>query len=61
MNRKTILITATLALVVGASVGASLFLVPSNIDPTNKFSWSENAGWMNWADANSGADGFHRC
>jgi len=29
----------------------------SNIDPVQKFSWSENAGWMNWHDANGGADG----
>ncbi len=57
MNRQTISTTAGLALVVAASVGASLFLIPSNIDPANKFSWSENAGWMNWADANGGAGG----
>jgi hypothetical protein len=44
-------------LVLAAAVSASLFLVPSNIDPDHKFSWSENAGWMNWADANAGADG----
>jgi len=25
----------------------------TNIDPANKFSWSENCGWMNWADAGS--------
>jgi len=57
MNRKTFLITTVLALVVAASVGASLFLIPTNIDPANKFSWSENAGWMNWADAEAGASG----
>ncbi|MDO8631853.1 MAG: hypothetical protein Q7R41_15305 [Phycisphaerales bacterium] len=57
MNRKTFLITAMLALVVGGGVGASLFLVPSNIDPAHKFSWNENAGWMNWRDANAGGQG----
>ncbi|MBS0195565.1 MAG: hypothetical protein JSR77_02300, partial [Planctomycetes bacterium] len=27
----------------------------SNISPTDKFSWSENCGWMNWADAGNPA------
>ena len=31
--------------------------VPTNIDPTNKFSWSETKGWMNWFDADGGAEG----
>ena len=57
MNRKTLWATTVLTLVVVGSVGASLFLVPSNIDPAHKFSWSENAGWMNWLDADGGADG----
>ena len=57
MKRKTLLITTMLALVVVTGVGASLFLVPSNIDPAHKFSWSENAGWMNWLDANATNDG----
>jgi hypothetical protein len=26
---------------------------PSNIDPTNKWSWGENIGFMNWRDAGS--------
>ena len=29
----------------------------SDIDPVNKFSWSENCGWMNWRDANNAAQG----
>ncbi len=57
MRRKTFWATTMLALVVVTGVGASLFLVPSNIDPAHKVSWSENAGWMNWLDANGGADG----
>jgi len=24
---------------------------PTNISPSNKWSWSENCGWMNWRDA----------
>jgi hypothetical protein len=32
-------------------------LAQSDIDPTNKFSWEENCGWMNWRDADSGAQG----
>ncbi len=41
----------------------TLLLVPtatwaqSNIDPANKFAWSENCGWTNWLDANGGTDG----
>ncbi|HYE02876.1 MAG TPA: GC-type dockerin domain-anchored protein [Phycisphaerales bacterium] len=27
------------------------------IDPAHKFSWGENIGWMNWADANAGTQG----
>jgi len=29
----------------------------SNIDPAHKLSWSETAGWMNWLDADAGAQG----
>jgi len=29
----------------------------TDIDATNKWSWGENIGWMNWADANGGVDG----
>jgi hypothetical protein len=29
----------------------------TTIDPNHKFCWSENGGWMNWADANSGTQG----
>ena len=32
-------------------------LAQSDIDPTNKFSWEENCGWMNWRDANGSAQG----
>ena len=32
---------------------------PTNIDPLHKFAWSENAGWLNWRDANGGADGVY--
>ncbi len=28
-------------------------LADSDVDATNKFSWSENCGWMNWRDAGS--------
>ena len=37
-----------------STVGA---LAQSNIDPVNKSAWSENVGWMNWRDANSGENG----
>lgn len=29
----------------------------TSIDAVNRFSWQENTGWMNWADANGGAQG----
>ncbi len=34
---------------------SSLAPAQSNIDSINKFSWSENCGWMNWRDAGSPA------
>ena len=30
---------------------ASATWAASNIDPAHKYTWSENAGWMNWHDA----------
>lgn len=32
-------------------------LAQTNIDESNKYSWSENCGYMNWRDANGGAQG----
>ncbi|MBC7773115.1 MAG: hypothetical protein H7210_11505 [Pyrinomonadaceae bacterium] len=32
-------------------------LAQTNIDPVNKFSWSENCGWIDWRGANGGAQG----
>jgi hypothetical protein len=32
-------------------------LAQSDISNTNKFSWQENCGWMNWRDANGSAQG----
>jgi len=32
-------------------------LAQSNIDPVDKWSWSENIGFMNWRDADGGAQG----
>ena len=29
----------------------------SNIDPSHKFAWGENVGWLNWRDANDGRSG----
>ena len=57
MNRKSLLITAVLALIVAGGAGATYLLAPSNIDPVSKYSWSENAGWMNWRDADGSAEG----
>jgi hypothetical protein len=38
--------------ILGLACGAH---AQSTIDPAHKFSWSENCGWMNWADAGDGS------
>ncbi len=38
------------------ALGASVLAV-TNVDPIDKYSWGENIGFMNWADANGGAQG----
>ena len=50
LSRSIILTAAGLAL--SSSVHAQ-----SDIDPTNKYSWEENCGWMNWRDANNALQG----
>ncbi len=50
--RRAIVISTLLA----TGVAAGLF-TSSNIEPAHKFSWGENIGWLNWRDANGGADG----
>jgi len=47
---RTAPIAATLLLAPAAALAQS-----SNIDATNKFSWGENIGWMNWRDAGNPA------
>jgi hypothetical protein len=42
------------AIVTAASAAAR---AQSSIDPARKFSWQENAGWMNWRDAGGGSQG----
>lgn len=44
---------------IGAAVllAAAPALGQSTVDEVNKFSWQENCGWMNWRDANGGAQG----
>lgn len=32
-----------------------VLIAQSNVDPDDKWSWSENCGWMNWHDAGSPA------
>ena len=36
---------------------AGIALGTSNIDPTDKYSWCETTGWMNWLDADGGTEG----
>jgi len=42
---------ATISVIMLASTGG--VLAASNISPLHQFSWSENAGWMNWRQAGS--------
>lgn len=52
-RRKTLVCAAAIGLLgVAMSVAAS-----TNVDSVNKWSWGENVGFMNWADANGGVDG----
>ena len=48
-------------IVIGVLLSASLAVdhcrAQSNIDASQKWSWGENVGWMNWRDANGGVDG----
>jgi hypothetical protein len=50
------------ALLLTALSAAPALAQLSAVDPTNKFSWSENCGWMNWRDAGSpaGSQGVRR-
>lgn len=45
MNRK-LTASALLALAAAPALGQA-----TNVDATNKYSWGENIGWMNWRDA----------
>ena len=47
---RTLVPIAALSLVAAAQA-------QTTIDPAHKFCWTENAGWFNWADANSGVNG----
>ena len=48
--------TTAIAMLVAAAAAGSAF-AESTVDPANKFAWQENCGWLNWRDANSGAQG----
>lgn len=49
MNRTS---AAAIALALSATA-----LGVSTVNPSHKFSWGENIGWMNWRDAGAGAQG----
>ena len=53
MVRSSIVLPAAALL----ALTASPVLAQSNIDPNHKFAWGENTGWLNWRDANGGAQG----
>lgn len=48
--------------IVGSALAllASRTLAQSGISLTDKWSWSENIGWMNWRDAGGGSQGVFR-
>jgi len=54
MNKQRLL-TSTGAF--GLLLCGAVALATTNVDPVSKFSWGENIGFMNWADANTGIDG----
>ncbi len=47
--------------VAGALCLCSAALAQSNINPSHKYAWAENCGWLNWRDAGTptGAQGAH--
>lgn len=55
MNRRTRIVI--LGLAVASAPFAAPLLGASNIDPAHKFAWQENCGWLNWRDADAGAQG----
>jgi hypothetical protein len=44
---------ASFTLTLSLTLALAALAQPSNIDPTNKWSWGENIGFMNWRDAGS--------
>lgn len=44
-------------LLLGTFLAPGYSRAESNVHSVNKFSWSENCGWMNWRDADGGAAG----
>ena len=50
--RRTLVAGLSLVALAGGALAQS-----SNIDPTLKHAWGENAGWTNWHDANAGSAG----
>lgn len=46
--------TRTITILIALSL-TPVLLAQSNVDPSDKWSWSENCGWMNWRDAGNPA------
>ena len=46
----------SLGLLIIAATAAGTARAQTNIDPAHKSAWGENIGWLNWHDANGGAD-----
>ena len=40
--------TALFSTIAVLAVSMAGLLGPSNIDPANRFGWTENLGWLNW-------------
>lgn len=52
MNR-----TITLVALLPLALMAAPALAQTNVSSTNKYCWAENVGYLNWRDANGGAQG----
>lgn len=57
MNLAITRVAAAGALLVAFTQGA---LAQTNVNPAQKFTWSENTGWLNWRDANADAQGVRQ-
>ena len=58
MNKKNLLQTGATAIVVAVALGllVARAVLADSVDPTNKWAWGTNVGWLNFAPAVGGTD-----